>query len=212
MAAFVLYRALRPGDLTRADRLVLVALALGAAPLFVLVSTTGSVFQNWPRGANAPGRPLLVGLTTAWILLALGARRRLHRDVPAGWPQLRRAAWLALGAGLPPLSTLLALGQLVPDLETGALGEGAWPFLIAAALLAPVLFHRALRSPRATDVDRVVALLACLGTIALAVFTALAWHFVRGWPEGTPLRWGVAGSFVAAWIALAAATRGKLRR
>ena len=211
MAAFVLYRALRSAGLTRADRAVLAGLALGVVPLFILVSAIGSVFQNWPRGANAPGRPLMVVLTAVWILLAIAARRTLHRGVPAGWPQLRRATWLAVAALLPPVSTILALGHLVPDHETNELTQGLWPFVAGSVLLAPLLFHRAL-SARTPDLDRVLIVLSCLAVLALAVFVGLAWHIGPGWPEGTPLRWGIAGVLVAAWIALAIATRLKLRR
>ena len=211
MAAFVLYRAARAADLTRADRALVAALGLGVVPLFVLVSTIGSVFQNWPRGASAAGRPLMVGLTAAWILLAIAARRTLHRGVPAGWPQLRRAAWLALAALLPPVSTMLALGQTVPDYQTRQLPQGLWPFVIGALLLAPLLFHRAI-SARTPAVDRVLILLSSLVVLVIAVLTGLAWHIGGGWPEGTPLRWGIAGVLIAAWIVLAAVARRRLGR
>jgi hypothetical protein len=184
-------------------------MGLSAVPLFLLVGQICDDFSGWPRGEEHPTRALTLASTAAWVGLAMAARRTLHRDIPSRWRQL---FWLLLP--LPPVSFFLALVNVVPGKPTDDPSPyPLWPFLVTVIALAAVLSYRALLSPTATRLERIFIIVSCLTVLPLLVLICAAWQIGDHWPrDAGPGRWAFFLGVVGAWVALAVATRLKLRR
>jgi hypothetical protein len=204
----LVYRASISPAVTRGERAILVLLGLAALPLFLLVSAIAHDFGGWPRGVKPEGRYVTLALTVAWVVLALAARRTLHRGSPARWHQLW---WLLVP--LPPVSLFIALVNLVPSRSAdGPPPYPSWPFLAGAVAALPLVAYRALASTTATRVERVLLLLSTLSVLPFAVLIGLAWHFMGSLPSGAgPLDWAIFLFLSLGWIVLAGAIRRRLR-
>lgn len=207
LGPFLAYRGLISSAITRGERAILVVLGAASVPLFFLVSAVAYYFGGWPRGIGPMGRYVTLALTASWVLLAVAARRKLHRDIPARWHQLW---WLLVP--LPPVSFFLAVANLFPPKPTDQAPYRLWPFLLGAIALTPVLVYRALFSPTATQGQRVTILVASLTVLPLFLFFCAAWQIGDAWPKDAgPGRWFLFLAWTAGWLALAVATRLKLR-
>lgn len=209
LAPFLVYRAWMSDAITRTERIILIVLALAALPFFVLVSAICSDFGGWPRGQPHPTRPLTLALTVAWVGLAIAVRRKLHRDIPSRWHQL---FWLLLP--LPPVTFFLAVANLLPAKPSEEPSPyPPWPFLVIASALAALFAYRALVSPTTPKLQRIFIVVACLTVLPMLVLLCAAWQIGDSWPRHAgPGRWTFFVGVVVGWMALAVATRLKLRR
>jgi hypothetical protein len=208
VAPFLAYRAWISKAITPAERRILIALGLSAVPLVILVAQICDDFGGWPRGQEHPTRALTGALTVAWVGLAIAARRTLHRDIPPRWHQLW---WLLVP--LPPVSFFIALVNLIPSKPTDDRSPyPMWPFLIGATLLLPLVAYRALFSPAATRSYRIAIVLTSLSVLPFFLLVCAAWHFAGTMPSGAgPAAWALFLGLSAGWVALAVATRLRLR-
>jgi hypothetical protein len=208
VAPFLVYRAWISKAITSTERRILIALGLSVMPLFLLVAQICDDFGGWPRGQEHPFRGLTMAATVVWVGLAIAARRTLHRDIPSRWYQLY---WLLMP--LPLISLFLALVNVVPDKPTDDPARyPLWPFLVIVVALGAVLAYRALLSPTVTKLERIFITVSCLTVLPLVMLIFTAWQIMDHWPKDAgPARWSFLIGVVAWWIALAVATRLKLR-
>jgi hypothetical protein len=202
------YRAWISTAITRFERKVLLLLGVSALQFVVLVAFICEDFGDWHRGANHPTRPLTLILTALWLALALMTRRRLHHGIPALWPHI----WWIVLLPLPFISFFVAVGNLFPSKPTD--DPSAYPFwfsLTGAVVALPLLAYRALFSPAATRIERVLIALACLTVLAFFLFLVGVWRLLDSAPTGaSPDAWTLFYALSGAWAALAVATRHKL--
>jgi len=204
------YRAWISPRLSRAERNQLVLMGLSAVPFVVLVSMICQDFSGWPRGQAHATRPLTLALTVLWMALAIAARRKLHQGIPALWPQLWGLALLPL----PLVSFFVAVGNLFPSKPTDDPAKYPWwIFLVVAVAALPLVAYRALFSPTAAKIERVLIIVSSLTVLAFFLFFMGVWHLLESTPsEASPDAWALFYALSAAWAALGIATRLKLKQ
>jgi hypothetical protein len=209
LALLTVVRAALSRALSGRDRALVIAVGLGVVPWVLVTEAIHQLIGDWHRDATLGDQLSAIALTAAWVLLALAARRVLHRGIPPGWPQLVRALWWMLCL-LPPVLLFLALLNLVPG-EDGP--YRLWPFLLAACALVPLLVRRAVLDRETPRAQRVLVVLASLSVVTLSVLAVLAWHIGGAWPKAAgPGEWTFAAAVVLGSAALAVATRLALDR
>jgi len=179
-------------------------------PFVVLVSVICQDFSGWPRGQAHATRPLTLALTVLWMALAIAARRKLHQGIPALWPQLWGLALLPL----PLVSFFVAVGNLFPSKPTDDPAKYPWwIFLVVAVAALPLVAYRALFSPTAAKIERVLIIVSSLTVLAFFLFFMGVWHLLESTPsEASPDAWALFYALSAAWAALGIATRLKLKQ
>ena len=214
MAPVVLYRSAKSTDLSRGDRALILLMGAAVLPFIGLIAAIGYYYDGWPPGRDpSEGYPILAA-GVLWLGLLIAARRTLHRGIPSGWSQLESSFWWMLCL-LPPLSVFLAFVNMTPADSQAAepLSDTGRSVLYATIALSPLLVHRALFSARATTADRVLIILAALSVIPLFLFCTSTWHFITSWPaEAGVVKWLIYLGSTAGWVALAVATRLKLKK
>jgi hypothetical protein len=87
-----------------------------------------------------------------------------------------------------------------------------WVFLAGAVAALPLLAYRALFSPAATRIERILISVSCLTVLAFFLFLMGVWRLLDSAPsEASPDAWTLLYALTAGWVALAVATRLKLR-
>ena len=202
------YRAWISTTITRAPRTILVLMGGAAVPFVLLVALICDDFGGRPRGGEPPNRPVTLILTALWMALAVASRRKLHRGIPALWPRL----WWMVLVPLPPISFFVAVANLFPSKPTDDPSSYPfWVFLAGALGALPLLAYRALFSPAATRIERVLIALVCFTVLAFFLFSIGVWRLLDSAPaEASPDAWALFYALSAGWAALAVATRLKL--
>jgi hypothetical protein len=202
------YRAWISTGISRAERTILVLMGLSAVLFVFLVAMICADFGGWPRGRPHPTRHLTLALTASWVALAVAARRKLHHGIPALWPQL----WWILLLPLPLFSFFVTVENVVPSKPTDDPSTYPfWVFLAGAVAALPLLAYRALFSPAATRIERVLITLSCLTVLAFFLFLVGVWRLLDSAPAGaSPDAWALFHALNAGWAGLAVATRHKL--
>jgi hypothetical protein len=168
---------------------------------------------DWHRRPSASDYLAGMALAAAWVLLAIPVRKRLHRGIPSGAPQLAAGAWW-LASLLPPFGLFPVLSVLTtnpPPTDVADRSYPLLPFLLLALAHPALLAWRTRRSPDFTRAQRIVIVLTSLLTVIVFLLFCMAWT-VGGAPHHPgAARWTLVLAFVAAWVVLAVRTRRDLR-
>ena len=108
---------------------------------------------------------------------------------------------------------MVAVANLIPSKPTDDPSRYPWWIFVCGAVAAlPLVAYRALLSPTIAKIERVLIIASSLTVLLFFVLFMGIWHLVGSTPsEASPGAWALFYGLSAGWVALAVATRLKLR-